>query len=335
MGMAASSVKKMSVVDEEGRLVENVLEAAESSGRRRDRESRETSTAGRASGYTASQSQASHIHGGHHRHHQSRSHSHSQHSSAPKVMAGKHGSFDFERPGWWSSHAPAYQTSPSVTSDARRSVSLRGQARKSSATHDTHLGLSIPGPDDVGGSLGRHSGRRQQNGQISEEPEQQKKKSKRNSLRILEAGFAKLRGGIWSHGAFAFEPPVSKHSPRTSLSDETAARPSRNGHRPQDPSSGHGQHSSAPLPDPIRPPKPKGRSLDLGIGLAWAPRTLREDRLLPGSHLGSDRSKSPTTVPEPEDEADIAERKLVGVEIASVFREALDERGYAAFKLCT
>lgn len=90
----------------------------------------------------------------------------------------------------------------------------------------------------------------------------------------------------------------------------------------------------------------KGRSLDLGLGLAWAPTKVREDALLPASgyfgrslsgssslnarSLGSNRSASGST-----NGADEKERSKVGREIAEVFHNALDDDGYAAFKKCT
>ncbi|KAF9464902.1 hypothetical protein BDZ94DRAFT_451357 [Collybia nuda] len=90
----------------------------------------------------------------------------------------------------------------------------------------------------------------------------------------------------------------------------------------------------------------KGRSLDLGLGLAWAPTKVREDALLPtsgyfgrslsgtssvtnGRSLGSNSGRSASGSTNGVDEKD---RSKVGREVAEVFHSALDDDGYAAFK---
>ncbi|KAH8830404.1 hypothetical protein DL96DRAFT_940844 [Flagelloscypha sp. PMI_526] len=331
----STSVRKMSVVDEEGRLSEAALAGHEqqgSSSRRRQPRDRETSGNSRANSSTQN------IATEHHRH----PHTHSQYSSSSKIRSTKHGSFDFERPGWWSSHASAYQPAPIAPElDMRRSVSLREQ-QDQRTPRESHHSRTASGPNEVGGSLGRHSGRRRgtdgsTSGGKANNGQTEKKKTKRNSLRLgLEAGFAKLKGGFTGHGPFSFEPPVTKpsDSPRASLSHDQDPQSLQNGapgrrHRPQGSSSGPSAYPAQA--NFVRPPRPKGRSLDLGIGLSWAPQTLREDRLLPGSHLLPDGRSSPHSTAE-EDPANIAEQKIVGEEIAQIFRKALDERGYAAFK---
>ncbi|KAJ7129431.1 hypothetical protein C8R44DRAFT_615134, partial [Mycena epipterygia] len=62
----------------------------------------------------------------------------------------------------------------------------------------------------------------------------------------------------------------------------------------------------------------KGRSLDLGLGLAWAPTKVREDAVMPESSFGRSLSAS--------------RREQQGKEIAEVFRNALSEDGYRSFK---
>ncbi|KAJ7876247.1 hypothetical protein B0H13DRAFT_1632301, partial [Mycena leptocephala] len=62
----------------------------------------------------------------------------------------------------------------------------------------------------------------------------------------------------------------------------------------------------------------KGRSLDLGLGLAWAPTKVREDAVMPESSFGRTLSAS--------------RREQQGKEVAEVFRTALDEDGYRSFK---
>ncbi|GLB34017.1 hypothetical protein LshimejAT787_0109010 [Lyophyllum shimeji] len=88
----------------------------------------------------------------------------------------------------------------------------------------------------------------------------------------------------------------------------------------------------------------KGRSLDLGLGLAWAPRTVREDALLPGagffgrsvsgsSSLG-DRSVGGRSVSgSTNGHATIEEEKsILGNQVAEVFKNALDDAGYMTFR---
>ncbi|KAF5388075.1 hypothetical protein D9615_000585 [Tricholomella constricta] len=88
----------------------------------------------------------------------------------------------------------------------------------------------------------------------------------------------------------------------------------------------------------------KGRSLDLGLGLSWAPTTVREDALLltsgyfgrsasGSSSLGGrsvgGRSVSGST----NGHATIEEeRSILGNQVAGVFKNALDDAGYSAFR---
>ncbi|KAJ7648504.1 hypothetical protein B0H17DRAFT_958922 [Mycena rosella] len=64
----------------------------------------------------------------------------------------------------------------------------------------------------------------------------------------------------------------------------------------------------------------KGRSLDLGLGLAWAPTKVREDAVMPESSFGRSLTAS--------------RREQQGREIAEVLRNALDQDGYRSFKKC-
>jgi hypothetical protein len=102
----------------------------------------------------------------------------------------------------------------------------------------------------------------------------------------------------------------------------------------------------------------KGRSLDLGLGLAWAPSKVREDALLPSSTFfarswsnsssnrsrsgstatgvsssttgnGSGRSKKGLTDQDPD-----LQRSKMGKEVAELFKHAVDPQGYAAFRNC-
>ncbi|KAG5648878.1 hypothetical protein DXG03_000227 [Asterophora parasitica] len=85
----------------------------------------------------------------------------------------------------------------------------------------------------------------------------------------------------------------------------------------------------------------KGRSLDLGLGLSWAPTTVREDALLPKSGYfgtrtasassslgGRSRNPSGSTIEEEREK----EKSILGTQVAGVFKNALDARGYIAFR---
>lgn len=115
----------------------------------------------------------------------------------------------------------------------------------------------------------------------------------------------------------------------------------------------------------------KGRSLDLGLGLAWAPSKVREDALLPSSTffsrstsggssaIGRSASGSTTTGrsggsasgstntslhpisrsgsgngrPNGQEDRDM-ERSKLGKEVAEMFKNALDPEAFALFKKC-
>ncbi|KAJ3865620.1 hypothetical protein EV359DRAFT_38345, partial [Lentinula novae-zelandiae] len=89
----------------------------------------------------------------------------------------------------------------------------------------------------------------------------------------------------------------------------------------------------------------KGRSLDLGIGLSWAPTRVREDVLLPGgrfvngrglngriSESTSSRNGLRADRARTVDEFGVEERSKVGRDVAEMFKKALDPEGYRAFK---
>ncbi|KAF6762151.1 hypothetical protein DFP72DRAFT_987503 [Ephemerocybe angulata] len=123
-----------------------------------------------------------------------------------------------------------------------------------------------------------------------------------------------------------------------------------------------GDRPPVPVPVPSSIPRPghRGRSLDLGIGLAWAPTKMKEAALLPSTTLFSrtasgssslGRSASGSTVGQSassstngndsssrsrrihiQDSDAEAERSKLGKEVAEVFRNILDDRSYSAFK---
>ncbi|KAG6833959.1 hypothetical protein H0H87_007970 [Tephrocybe sp. NHM501043] len=181
-----------------------------------------------------------------------------------------------------------------------------------------------------------------------------------------------------SHGAFSFEPPVpsptwstgstgngytnGKSAPLTvSWAGEKGREKSRikedlerdkerwNGREKERRSQSAQRGDRAPVPVPTPSASmghrsgTKGRSLDLGLGLSWAPTSVREDALLPASgyfgrttsgssSLGS-RSVGRSVSGSTNGHATIEEESTVlGSHVAGVFKNALDDTGYRAFK---
>ncbi|KAG6821532.1 hypothetical protein H0H93_000041 [Arthromyces matolae] len=114
-------------------------------------------------------------------------------------------------------------------------------------------------------------------------------------------------------------------------------------------SANRGDRAPVPVPVPVASATmghrsgTKGRSLDLGLGLSWAPSSVREDALLPSttlftrstsgsSSLGS-RSVARSVSGSANGHATIEEeRSVLGSEVAKVFKSALDDAGYKSFK---
>ncbi|TEB30082.1 hypothetical protein FA13DRAFT_1755239 [Coprinellus micaceus] len=187
------------------------------------------------------------------------------------------------------------------------------------------------------------------------------------------SGISRLIGTA-QHGLFSWEPPVP--SPTRSTTSHCA--PGDNGGSSRGGSTDRsatredsklkysglrGDRPAVPVPTSSIPqrPGPRGRSLDLGIGLAWAPSKLKEEALMPSSTLFARSASGSTTgrsvsssnggmhefgasnghghgsrsrrihiqdgVENPE-----ADRTRMGKEVAELFREVLDDRGYNAFK---
>ncbi|TFK43679.1 hypothetical protein BDQ12DRAFT_731671 [Crucibulum laeve] len=191
-------------------------------------------------------------------------------------------------------------------------------------------------------------------------------------------GGTRLVGLSTQHGAFSFEPAVPSPT-RSTGSTGTAHEASiswggrgekekerlRDERERQSQRKGVRRGDRAPVPVPIPAANPnvghrsgtKGRSLDLGLGLSWAPTKVREDALMPSttffnrsvsnssggrSASGSTNGRSASTSTNghgngngwsKKADADAeGERTKLGRELADLFRNALDQKGYAAFK---
>jgi len=192
-------------------------------------------------------------------------------------------------------------------------------------------------------------------------------------------GVARFIGLGTQHGPFSFEPPVPSSTrstgsngttheiqvswaktekERVRLRDEKERQQSKDKKNVQ-----RGDRPPVPVPMPCtnvgHRSGTKGRSLDLGLGLAWAPSRVREEALLPSATFftrslsnSSTRSGSATTATASSSttgdgsgrsrgrmmnhgslDPDIQRSKL-GKEVAELFRHAVDPEGYAAFKTC-
>lgn len=172
-----------------------------------------------------------------------------------------------------------------------------------------------------------------------------------------------------SHGPFAFEPAVPSPTQSTGFEHSDPASLSNASRRGEPLGAIQREHSKekewpgererekerrrddkTPVPVPVPVPNAgyrsgtKGRSLDLGLGLAWAPSKVREEALLPssfgrslsmsrkgdntwGGRRGVDREDLELGM-------DGKDKSKVGREVAEVFRNALDDAGYASFKKC-
>ncbi|KAJ3560434.1 hypothetical protein NP233_g10843 [Leucocoprinus birnbaumii] len=172
------------------------------------------------------------------------------------------------------------------------------------------------------------------------------------------------------HGLFSFESPIpspnwsttSASTTREGVSssggrtDKEAQRPTRKD-RAKEPKerSLERKHSQKRDRSPVPVPKlptfvtgvrsgVKGRSLDLNLGLAWAPTKVREDALLKSSSLfnrsmsNSSGSRSANSSAHGHEttgsrSGDMSEEKLkLGREIGELFRKALGEARYTRFK---
>ncbi|KAF7332122.1 hypothetical protein MKEN_00093100 [Mycena kentingensis (nom. inval.)] len=277
----------------------------------------------------------------------------------------KHGSFDFERPGWGSlaGRGTTLGIGPRTRRDAPRGSSVDesgrvrttnagmagvGAARFYAATSGTALNRNVrvvppPTPPALERS---HTG----NSASTSASRSNVAASSwgRATGKRLSAGFSKLTSGLGlggggksvvskastvhagkdrQHGKFPFEPPVSSPKmARRELSLDSQPEQRERVARPLSPGKGHNpSHSTSSTTSSTHTgvstghrSGTKGRSLDLGLGLAWAPTKVREDAVMPESSFGRTLSAS--------------RRERRGKELAEEFRAALDDDGFRVFK---
>jgi len=330
----------------------------------------------------------------------------------------KHGSFDFERPGW-SGVGPLMMQRSGSGGGSREKVNAMGPGMAGVGTLQRELSIKrgqadqllvrereqrkVPDkektssqrttPDYVHASTSTGGTGPGKNSSLS------KATGRRYNTRAVTgktasgSGLSRLVGGHPHHGLFSFEPPVpTPTSWSTGTGGSTSTTGTGYGHfqREQDRERTEREYERVqfekakekerqkemkkkglklsgdrpPVPVPI-PSIPsmltlsaerlgnglvvghrsghKGRSLDLGLGLAWAPSKVPEGALLPSSSLfvrgladnsSSEHSTGRSGRRGRAGDEEVETSKL-GREVAEVFRKALDADGYRLFKHCT
>jgi hypothetical protein len=327
------------------------------------------------------------------------------------TRATKHGSFDFERPGWgtlmmqrtgsggtttsgWSRESmqkereSAFGPGLAGVGTLQRDVSVkRGRDReeqvkarerakrleqsiekdKIATAQKTPQGSSSAHSDHPGASTSTNG-----TGHTGKSSSMSKATGKKSFFGSSKSGAPRM---ATQHGLFSFEPPVSpgRSTSSTGTNPEVSAsrggrveqekerlREERERQRDKERKAPHrGDRPPVPVPNVGHRSGTKGRSLDLGLGLAWAPTKMREDALMPSSaffnrslsNTSSGRTASASTgrsasssttghgsgrsrrIHLQDSELDV-ERSKLGRDVAEVFRSALDADGYTSFKTC-
>ena len=349
------------------------------------------------------------------------------HKISSSVRSRKHGSFDFEKPGWaapqiqrngsndtttseWSKNAGSthkerdstYGPGLAGVGTLQRDVSVRrSQEREektrlrdlnrkqtvpaakstnptphiSSTKHSDHVhnSTSTTGKSNTGTEKSLPN-----TGKSSSMSKASGKRAHHATKTRSGSGVARFIGLTTQHGPFSFEPAVPSANRSTgsngtghevqlsrSKTEKEKARLRDEMERQQSKDRKHAQRGDRP-PVPVPMPSKnaghrsgtKGRSLDLGLGLAWAPSKVREEALLPSStffarsisNSSSKRSRSGSTATGASSsttgngsgrsrggminqDPDV-ERSKLGKEVAELFRHAVDPEGYAAFRYC-
>lgn len=272
----------------------------------------------------------------------------------PGLRSTRHGSFDFERPGWSvgsiARSASGGSGSTSVgTGHSKESLEHGRGVAKSRHRVDRTPPHSEPGHEPS--TFQQHT--RSSSTRDPPPPPESSSLGRKTGRRTLRTGIARLVG--LSHGPFPFEPPVP--SPTVSTVSEKSAQESlrarearerkesdqaRQREKERKRAARRTTHQAEPEPPPP-PEKPnlgfrsgtKGRSLDLGLGLAWAPTKMKQEALLPSSVVFSKglstSSKNGFVHKVGTMEVD-GDRSKIGREVAEAFRSALDDEAYITFK---
>lgn len=278
-------------------------------------------------------------------------------STSAWAKRAKHGSFDFERPSSVTGGALNMRTALrgiGVTLDGPPSHLERSRSTKETSTR-THgaTGNSAQSsslPSSVGRTAGRpsvdihapplarHATESSQGGSTSSAGRSYFNYGDSNPVSPIssnsghssslgrKAGGRLQRGGL---GPFKFEPAVPP-IPGSPASDERTSRSAR----------GPGDCAPPPPPSSMRPPPrdvrahpPKGRSLDLGLHLNWAPQRVREEALLPTVKSTAAGRAAPRWGGMADEQGRLdASSSRTAAEITRAFKDALGDGGYAIFK---
>jgi hypothetical protein len=250
----------------------------------------------------------------------------------------KHGSFDFERPV-----SNLNRSNSTVNASVVKGEGSTQSRNNGVATHrpDSPL-LAQLSPHHTGEtsvvSFSSQSAQSKSTGKNSTPVPGQSSSWGRSSGR---------RAQRTSHGPFPFEPAASaSNSPLPTSSALPRYSPKPSSHRvefevPEEPASmptssplrsefylgggslreksqstrGRGQHEQR------IEKKGKGRSLDLNLGLSWAPNRVRQEAVMPGLLLSQVNSRK-------------QEEERRGKDVTKVFENILSESGFEAFKKC-
>nr|GAT58199.1 predicted protein [Mycena chlorophos] len=275
-------------------------------------------------------------------------------SSLGSAASRKHGSFDFERPGWGmvpGSRGPA--TTLGIGPRTKRDSPRMSTVDETAVNRNVRV-VPPPTPPELEPS---HTGNSASTSASKSNTGHGTSSWGRSTGKRLSAGFSKLANGLGmgngaggksmtskastinvakerQHPKFPFEPPVTtspvgihrelsldsqrdRDRKRISTPAPLSSTNSKSGHSHNHSTSSTTSSTHTGVSAGYRSGT-KGRSLDLGLGLAWAPTRVREDAVMPESSFGRSLSAS--------------RRERRGREVAEEFRHALDEDGFKAFK---
>ncbi|ESK94467.1 hypothetical protein Moror_8125 [Moniliophthora roreri MCA 2997] len=273
------------------------------------------------------------------------------------IRATKHGSFDFEKPGWSTGGIIARSASGNSGSRYNRSGESLGSAGE--GQHPKAKVLDTPEKKSANGTptVTFDAWKRQRPHRtpplktvpLHSEDSNHRGSGKGHSSslgksagkRTMGVGVTRLVG--LAHGPFSFEPAVPSPTGVGELQADrketwTVGHAKEGGLLRSVSVSTRSKVSTAetflpPTTNGTSRPGGRGRSLDLGLGLSWAPSKVKEDVLLPIGSLASGKSSSAssrrglTRHIEEEDE-----RTRIGQEVAEMFKKVLDEDAFIAFK---
>ena len=334
------------------------------------------------------------------------------------VRSKKHGSFDFEKPGWvasqiqrngsndseWSKNSESIHKERDSTygpglagvGTLQRDVSvkraqereeknrLRDVTRKQTvpaakSTNPTpHISSNSDHVHNSTSTTGKSNTGTEKSLPTTGKSSSMSKASGKRALHATKtrsgSGVARFIGLTTQHGPFSFEPAVPSTNrstgsngaghevlPSRSKTEKEKARLRDEMERQQSKDRKRGDRPAVPVPmtstNAGHRSGTKGRSLDLGLGLAWAPSKVREEALLPSStffarsisNSSSKRSRSESTTTGASSSTtgngsgrskggvinqDHVERSKLGREVAELFKHAVEPEGYKAFRNC-